>query len=486
MTNFNHYQRKRASQQWRLLTRQLRQWVDKGQFQAFAAEKQHQLATQLRRLYAQMLRFEAAATLRKALGVGAVLLGLQAAPATLGAQVNFGPLQVNPFGLVGTDELHFDTFGDLDGDGDLDIVSLVDESNATLQYRIAFHENESTNNGIVPNYLPPVTLIPLFQGPDNGQGGLTNPTLGDLDGDGDLDLLVGTYDTYGDFVYFENTGTATSFSFGTPVTNPFDMQPNGAETTIVKLADMDSDGDLDILSFTLRYEEQDTYRFEYIKNNGTPSTPQFDSPTASPFGLTGSNENYALFEVGDIDNDGDLDLLAGGVYDEYSGSYTIDYAYIENVGSATTPQFAEDASNPFGLIPVEGIGLWPMLGDLDNDGDLDVMNGLSYEPKAEESAWTYQENLLITTRTFEPLVNVDIVAFPTATRGPITVEVASETPADMTLSVYTMFGTLLQQQQLPKAAHVRQSIDLAGYPAGTYILQINAGNRAWTQQVVRQ
>jgi hypothetical protein len=115
-----------------------------------------------------------------------------------------------------------------------------------------------------------------------------------------------------------------------------------------------------------------------------------------------------------------------------------------------------------------------------------VMNSLSYEPKAYEPIWTYQENLLITTRTFEPLVNVDIVAFPTTTRGPITVEVASETPADMTLSVYTMFGTLLQQQQLPQAAHVRQTVDLAGYPAGTYILQISAGHGAWTKQVVRQ
>ena len=66
----------------------------------------------------------------------------------------------------------------------------------------------------------------------------------DLDGDGDMDGIGGGY--YGDFQYYENTGTANAPAFAAPVQNPFGLT-TVYYSTLASFADLDGDGDLDIL-----------------------------------------------------------------------------------------------------------------------------------------------------------------------------------------------------------------------------------------------
>ena len=72
------------------------------------------------------------------------------------------------------------------------------------------------------------------------------PTFGDLDGDGDLDLVVGEYD--GVLNYYENVGSAASPSYVavTGAASPFDGIDVG-DTSAPALADVDGDGDLDLV-----------------------------------------------------------------------------------------------------------------------------------------------------------------------------------------------------------------------------------------------
>lgn len=72
-------------------------------------------------------------------------------------------------------------FGDADGDGDLDLVP--------AEFYGTFFYYESTGDAVSPAFLQRTGAANPLDGED--VGGNSSPTLGDLGGDGDLDLVAG-------------------------------------------------------------------------------------------------------------------------------------------------------------------------------------------------------------------------------------------------------------------------------------------------------
>ncbi len=211
-----------------------------------------------------------------------------------------------------------------------------------------------------------------FGSPQNNPFGLSaattyfrSPALADLDGDGDMDLMTGDY--YNNLYYYVNTGSASNPQFAVPVSAPFGIDTAALSyISMPTFVDLDNDGDYDMLVGTADYYNGNT--MVYYPNTGTANNPQFGSPQVMPFGL-GSGSFFAIPTFGDLDNDGDYDLLVG----QYTGAL----AYYENTGTATAPQFATPLVNPFGMSGGFYISS-PALVDLDEDGDLDLLVGEYY------------------------------------------------------------------------------------------------------------
>ena len=215
------------------------------------------------------------------------------------------------------------TTADLDGDGDLDVLSASEDDDT-----IAWYENDGSEN------FTAHTISTAAEG-------AASVTTADLDGDGDLDVLSASWrdDT---IAWYENDGSQ-NFTAQTITT--------AADAAVsITTADLDGDGDLDVLSAS---ENDDT--IAWYENDGSEN---FTAHT-----ITTAADEPTSVTVADVDGDGDLDVLSASYIDD-----TI--AWYENDGSQNfTAHIITTAADGAGSVTT---------ADVDGDGDLDVFSA-SYD-----------------------------------------------------------------------------------------------------------
>ena len=248
-------------------------------------------------------------------------------------------------------------FADIDADNDLDMfVSVL--FNSTVPQTLMFYENQgdqftASHQLIKLNYLKTLDVI-----------NHSIPSLVDIDDDDDLDLFLGSLDSpLGKIHFLENVGTPNDPSFDYLDSSFFNIEKD--LSTAPAFGDLDGDGDNDLL-VGLFSGEIDLYL-----NSGTPSSPVF---TASELlrDINGDIIDAVISSVPfliDIDNDFDLDLVIGS----FSGKFEL---YL-NVGSPQYYSFQKDASYfSAGTTPLDiGDQSTPFLFDYDNNGSLDLFSG---------------------------------------------------------------------------------------------------------------
>jgi len=240
------------------------------------------------------------------------------------------------------------TFADIDSDGDFDGVF--------GSCRFPGHVYLFKNNGskTVPNFANDTLLVDI-----PGDASQTKPALGDLDGDGDLDLTVGSFN--GTLNFFRNNGDKVTPNFNLDSAgNPFSGLDVGSRSA-PSFADIDGDGDLDafvgkILPF-----------LDFFRNEGNRVEPAFtQDEIGNPLGGQRRGQD-PIAAFADIDGDGDLDAFIGG----QDGTVS----FYRNTETKPAPVFlADETGNPFTGIDV-GSRATPALADIDGDGDLDAFVG---------------------------------------------------------------------------------------------------------------
>lgn len=189
-------------------------------------------------------------------------------------------------------------------------------------------------------------------------GSESYPVLVDMDADGDEDLLVSNKISSED-------GRTASLAYFENVDGAYhageapDFFP--AYHYAPAFADLDADGDHDLLLGTWNDG------IAWYRNEGAPGTPDFVLQQRAYIRLTrGSHTTPALV---DIDDDGDLDLFVG----ETSGTIN----FYRNAGTASAPVF-EFVSDKYAGVDV-GRRSVPTFIDTDRDGDLDMIVGSEHE-----------------------------------------------------------------------------------------------------------
>ena len=353
---------------------------EKNVEQGVSAKKRRTLAQRLKKLYDQIVRLET--QLKWAVSAGALSLALSAVPTaqTFAQQDKFVFVQKNfdfpPTGFVQTDAPVYPTFADLDNDGDLDLV-LGLYGGGVLYYQR--NEDEDTGNDVF-------TLIPSgdIRNPFNDVSneldgyGYLSPSFADVDGDGDLDLIVGYSDFYyGAVTLFKNvdgrfvpfTGYANPFLLVSTYTN---LAVGGARGEMIDIGD---DGDLDLFvsgcgddkyEIVVRYyENEETNSGSFSQRFGAENP--LDGVSITDAMLGSYYASYGSLTFADVDGDGDLDAYIGEKY----GSV---YEY-KNNGDDTFDNGARRNDLSFYF---EYIAITPAFNDLDGDGDLDCLYGDRY------------------------------------------------------------------------------------------------------------
>ena len=285
----------------------------------------------------------------------------------------------------------------------------------------------------------------------------------DWDADGDFDCFAGGI--YGQVDYYENTGQANNPVFSNLVTAPFGIDSILGLITIPQIGDLDGDGDLDIL-YGEGFED-----WVYLENIGTSTNPNFAPQVLNPFNLPAFPATYGYFSLGDLDLDGDLDIMAA--------TDTGSFAYIENIGTINAASFASPVLNPFGIQPQGYLQIFDM-ADLDGDGDLDL---LTYQYDID--AWEYYENnsTVNINEGIESAFSVEV--FPNPAHDQLTVQ--WETPKDPgVLSLKDLLGRALITQEVRPQHPGMAQMNLGSLAPGPYILDLRIGEKSIQKRVIKE
>lgn len=334
---------------------------------------------------------------------------------------NFGPEQLIAT-VSGASGL---AVGRIDNDLTIDVAVTAYDGNKVVWFANDGLGNFGTENIINTSLIAPGSI-----------------NMKDIDGDGDLDVIVSTAVGSGNvdvIQIFRNNlipgGTATFTMDAAPVTTGKNYFTNAT------FEDLDGDGNLDILATELNVTTG-TGNFYWYEFNGSGFTETL---------MTTSIGNPSSAKVKDLDDDGLGDIvLSSGT----SGAGN-DIVWFKNNGSGFNPELVIDATQSQAYVFT--------VNDFDNDGDLDIASN-AYNN--DDLNWF--ENLKYTLSVSES-TPINLTIYPNPAKDQLNFKGFTDA---FSVSVYDLLG----KKVISTSLIINQSLDVSGLNNGVYILKFDDFN----------
>lgn len=363
------------------------------------------------------------------------------------------------FGFVSSDLV------DIDEDGDLDLIAINPDFYS--DFGTSYYPNEGTPDSLALSNMD----IELGNFLSNGDINVVNELV-DIDSDGDLDLLSLAY-VYYDYclalIYAENLG-GLDFQQVEQITidsSSFKL----AGTLECEIVDFDDDGDLDLLTLgnnlEAYYSGDIRLGLGFVENIGSPTEAVWDTlAIVENFPRIENEEEAAAFlEAADYDGDGDLDIVLSKY--TYDDGYAFQVLYIENLGGSYGDPVEIRLNDE-----QEGIAI-PIKGDLDNDGDLDLMFQLySLEDEIYNLYWV--ENQLLSSTTDIALKNFSLTSNKVSSLLDLNYDLVES--RNLQLDILSSDGKLINSETINNVSGIGlHQMDVSTLSTGIHFLNVSNG-----------
>jgi hypothetical protein len=407
---------------------------------------------------------------------------------------------------------------DVDNDGVKDLLVSPNAPNACENYKsVVYYKNTGANNFPVFEYKQ----SNLFQDNmiDVGEGAY--PVLFDYNRDGLYDLLIGNYGYYGKnnfehkIALFKNVGSLNKPQFELVTRDYENLSTTGLSNMIPSFGDLDGDGDDDMI-----IGDYTGFLYYYQNTAPTGAEAQFtllQPKMKNSKNRTIDVGDFAAPQIVDVDHDGKNDLIIGArngkvayyhnngtgttvpsfdsvshfwgevsvIHPSYSLAYAQPFLFKDNISGETKllvgsqdgylhlyDNIDNNITGKFNLVDTtyqqifQGTRTAPFGADLDNDGYMDLVVG-NYEGGV--SFYKGASKNIIGINEQDNFIHFNFDLFPNPSTSNVTIQITNESNKIYQLEIYNLMGQFISSH---KIMNNRLTLDTQTMQAGMYLYKV--------------